>query len=127
MTQIAYHVAAARLIAAALSLAAAVPAAAADQPPPAFAMCKTCHTVESGGRSTIGPNLHGVVGSAAAGKAGYAYSPAMKKSQLRWTRDTLDAYLTDPRGTVPGTKMVMAGIKDAARRKAIIDYLESLK
>jgi cytochrome c len=95
--------------------------------PPSFAMCKACHTVTKGGAAGVGPNLSGVVGSAAAAKPGYAYSAAMKASKLRWTRANLDVYLSGPAAKVPGTKMGIPGVKDAAQRKAIIDYLETLK
>ena len=40
---------------------------------------------------------------------------------------TLDIYLADPRGTVPGTKMIFPGIKDKAERDDVIAYLETLK
>ncbi len=38
----------------------------------------------------------------------------------------LDRYLTDPMGVVPGTKMAFAGVKDAAKRQEIINYLKTL-
>ena len=99
----------------------------AVQPPPAFAQCKACHSVAKGGPSGVGPNLFGVVGAPAAAKPSYAYSPALKGSKIRWDRATLDAYLADPKGRVPGNKMAIPGIKDAAKRKEIVDYLTKLK
>jgi cytochrome c len=108
-----------------LSAREAAPDQAAS--PPAFAMCKACHTVTKGGSAGLGPNLSGVVGATAGGKAGFAYSPAMKASKLKWTRANLDKFLADPAGTVPKTKMMMPGTKDPAKRKAILDYLETLK
>lgn len=95
--------------------------------PAAFGTCKACHTVDRGGASGIGPNLHGVVGRKAGSRAGYAYSDAMAGSGLVWTRASLDKFLADPRGTVPGTKMAAPGIADPARRASVIQYLESLK
>ena len=46
--------------------------------------------------------------------------------QLRdmWDEQTLDAYLTDPRKFMPGTKMVFAGLKNPEDRKALIEYLK---
>ncbi len=95
--------------------------------PPAFATCKACHSVLKGGPNGVGPNLFGVVGAAAGTRSGYAYSPAMKAASIRWARARLDAYLEDPKAVVPGTKMVLPGIKDAAKRDEIISYLEKLK
>ena len=107
--------------------APATSAPQAVQPPPAFAQCKACHSVTKGGPSGVGPNLFGSFGAAAGAKPGYAYSPAIKASKIRWDRATLDAYLADPKGRVPGNKMAIPGIKDAAKRQEIVDYLTKLK
>jgi cytochrome c len=39
----------------------------------------------------------------------------------------LDAYLKNPRTAVPGTKMIFAGIANAAERKALIAYMAAQK
>lgn len=104
----------------------AMPGAEA-QPPASFGQCKACHSVNKGGPALVGPNLFGVLGAAAGGRPGYAYSPAMKASNIRWDRAKLDAYLADPKALVPGTKMAIPGIKTAEKRKEIVDYLATLK
>ncbi len=43
---------------------------------------------------------------------------------LVWTRGTLDAFLADPQGMVPGTTMIMLGLPDPDDRRDLIDYLE---
>ena len=40
--------------------------------------------------------------------------------------DSLDKYLAAPMQTIPGTKMTYAGLKDAAQRKEMIEYLKGL-
>ena len=95
--------------------------------PASFAMCQTCHSPREGDPHRVGPNLHGIVGAKAGGKAGYTYSDAMKSSGLVWTRDRLDAFIAAPRAVVPGTKMVIAGPRDAAKRQEIVDYLATLR
>jgi cytochrome c len=99
--------------------------AAPAAPPPAFATCRSCHSTEPG-RNGVGPSVRGIVGSKAGDVAGYAFSPALKKSGVVWTRATLDRWLQGPMKMVPGTKMVLP-VADPARRKAIIDYLATLK
>lgn len=98
----------------------------AAQQPAAFAQCKGCHSVESGGKSGVGPNLFAVGGKIAGTKPGYSYSAAMKASRKRWDRATLDAYLASPKTVVPGTKMMTPGISDAKKRKELVDYLMAL-
>jgi cytochrome c len=85
--------------------------------------CAVCHSLEAG-KNKIGPSLAGVVGRKAGSLAGFALSPANKNSGARWDEQTLDAYLIDPRKFMPGTKMVFAGLKNPADRKALIEYLK---
>jgi cytochrome c len=103
--------------------AAATTAAATE--PAAFAQCKACHSVEPG-KNGIGPSLAGVFGDRAGTQPGFEFSDAMKNSGLVLNQSGLDRYLTDPRGVVPGTKMAFGGVKDAAQRQAIINYLKTL-
>lgn len=98
----------------------------ATPPPAAFAQCLSCHALQPG-RNGIGPSLAGIVGRKAASVPGFAYSPALSAANLTWDRPTLDRWLTAPMKTVPGTRMIYAGLSDPARRKEVIDYLETLK
>ncbi len=114
-------------IGAAALIAACAPTSAQTTPaaaPPAFAACRACHTVDKGGRNGIGPNLHGVVGRAAAASPGFNYSPALKASKLRWDDATLSEYLASPSKKVPGSRMPIA-TPDPAKRAAIIAYLKA--
>jgi cytochrome c len=99
--------------------------AIADPAPPAFAVCRSCHSTQAG-QNGIGPSLAGIAGSKAGDVPGYAFSPALKNSGIVWDRAALDTWLQGPIKMVPGTKMVLP-VADPARRKAIIDYLETLK
>lgn len=99
---------------------------ASDGAPVAFAICKSCHSVEKG-KSMIGPSLFGIVGTKAGEVPGFTFSPAMKASGLTWDDATLDAYLTSPMKMVPGTRMTYAGQADPAKRAEIIAYLKTLK
>jgi cytochrome c len=120
-----------RILGALSAMAAAAvslqPAVAAPLPkPPAFAICGVCHKVAAGEKSSLGPNLWGVNGRKAGTLAGYTYSPAMKAANITWSRDKIAAFIADPKKTVPGTKMVYAGQKDAKVAAAIADYVASL-
>jgi len=88
--------------------------------------CAVCHSAEPG-QNKIGPSLFGVVGRKAGTAPGYTYSDTMKNSGLTWTPDQLDTYLTNPKGVVSNTKMMFLGLKNANDRKAITEYLATLK
>lgn len=92
----------------------------------AFAVCATCHAVEPGKASGIGPNLHGVVGRKAGALADFSYSAALKQAGITWTEAELDAFIANPSGKVPGTSMAAGAVSDAERRRAIVAYLASL-
>lgn len=108
--------------------AKATPAVAAAAPavaPAAFNQCKACHSAEPG-KHGIGPSLAGIFGTKAGDVAGFEFSDAMKSSGLTWNAATLDRYLENPRTVVPGTTMGFGGLKDAAKRKDVVDYIKSL-
>ncbi len=91
----------------------------------AFQACTGCHNADKGGPNMAGPNLHGVVGRKAGAVTGYPYSDALAGSGITWDRATLDRFLTNPAGYVPGTDMVAGGVADGERRAAIVAYLAS--
>ena len=88
-------------------------------------MCTGCHSDEAGAPSAAGPNLYGVVGRQAGAIDDYPYSEALAASQVTWDAASLDSFLADPGGFVPGTDMVAGTVTDAEARKAIIAYLSS--
>ncbi len=100
---------------------------APSEPPSQFAVCAACHPTSADGASAMGPNLRGIVGRSAGSLAAFPYSEAMKRSGIVWTREALDAFLTNVQQKVPGTQMTITGIPDAADRAAVITYLESLR
>ena len=112
---------------AALALIAVTSSARADDGPTVFNdNCAVCHATEPG-VNKLGPSLAGIVGRPAASLKEYPYSDAMQKAGVTWTKLVLDKYLTDPQAMVKGTKMLFVGLKNAKDRKALIDYLATLK
>jgi cytochrome c len=90
-------------------------------------VCSTCHSFNKGEAAKMGPNLYGIVGSKHAHMAGFAYSDAMKAlADKPWTFDALNHFLTDPKGTVPGTKMPFTGIKSDSDCANVIAWLRTL-
>jgi len=117
----------AAILAAMLALGGATSAARAADGADVFNNnCAVCHSTDPG-TNKLGPSLAGVVGRKSASLQDYSYSPAMTKMNVTWDKATLDKYLNDPQGMVPGTKMIFPGVKDEAERKALIDYLATLQ
>jgi cytochrome c len=86
--------------------------------------CRACHTLDKGGAQTTGPNLHGVFGRKAGTAEGFAASEAMVKSGIVWDETTMAEYNRDPKGKVPGTKMVFNGVKNAGQLADLVAYLK---
>jgi cytochrome c len=87
-----------------------------------FGDCAACHKLEAGAND-VGPSLHGLFTRKAGDVSDFRYSPAMKRSGIVWTAETLDSYLADPQGLVPGNRMPYAGMDNAADRADLIAYL----
>ncbi len=88
-----------------------------------FAKCKSCHTYEKDGQDQVGPNLWGVVGRKAGGKADFSYSPQLKATGWTWDAAHLDAWVNNPQQAVPGSRMTFVGIRDAKDRGDLIAWL----
>lgn len=118
-----------RLIAltAVLAAGAAVPAQAEGDPAKGkqvFNQCRACHSLKAG-QHRVGPSLAGVWGRKAGMAEGFnRYSDAMKESDVTWNAESLDAYLADPRGYIPGNNMTFPGVKSEEKRANVIAYLK---
>ena len=87
-----------------------------------FVDCAACHAPQPGS-ATVGPSLQGVFGRKAGTLADFRYSPALKRSGITWTAETLDTFLADPQKAVPNNRMPYAGMPEAVDRADLIAYL----
>ena len=87
-----------------------------------FQDCAACHRLEAGANN-VGPSLHGIFSRKAGEIADFRYSPAIKRSGIAWTPETLDKFITDPQALVPGNRMPYAGMANASDRADLIAYL----
>lgn len=91
-----------------------------------FRKCLSCHTIGAEAFHKIGPNLNEVMGVPVATRPNFNYSQSLMAARddgLVWTRETLGAFLHNPRDLVPGNKMNFAGIKSDDEIADIIAYM----
>jgi cytochrome c len=87
--------------------------------------CATCHTINPSDPARQGPSLFKIVGRPAGKADGFRYSAGFADANFVWDDTRLDAYLTNPQATVPGSIMAYRQPK-AETRAAIIAYLKEL-
>src|SRR6266403_1874897 len=85
--------------------------------------CQACHAVGPGAKNKLGPELNGLVGRRTGAAGGYQYSPAVKNAGFVWDGTSFAAFIANPRGKIPGNKMVFAGIKDETEIANLWTYL----
>jgi cytochrome c len=86
--------------------------------------CAACHSLERGAHG-VGPGLQGVFERKAGELADYRYSPALKRSGIAWTAQTMDAFIADPQKEIKSNRMPFAGMPDARDRADLIEYLRN--
>jgi cytochrome c len=86
-----------------------------------YGRCQACHALAY---NRTGPRHCGLFGRRAGSVPGFTYSAAMAKSKIVWDTGSLDRFLADPTGVVPGTSMGYAGIDDAQQRADLIAWLK---
>jgi cytochrome c len=92
-----------------------------------FKRCTACHAIDKP-QNRVGPHLDGIFGRKVASIEDYKYSEAMKakgEAGAVWDEATLTAYLSDPRGVVPGNKMAFAGVKKPDELANLIAFLKT--
>ena len=87
-----------------------------------FADCAACHRLEPG-VNNVGPSLHGIFSRKAGEITDFRYSPAMKRSGIVWTPETLEKFIGDPQAMVPGNRMPYAGMSIPGDRADLIAFL----
>ncbi|WP_263262433.1 cytochrome c family protein [Pseudomonas sp. RIT-PI-S] len=89
------------------------------------AKCSGCHNIGPGAQAAFGPQLTGVVGRQAGTTADYQYSDAMRNAGVVWSEDKLKAYIDDPKGVVPGTRMNFWWIGSDQKLSDLVAFLAS--
>lgn len=87
-----------------------------------FSKCASCHKLD--GSDGTGPHLNGIVDRAKAASPGFGYSEALlAMASDVWTPENLNAFLLNPKGYMPGTRMSFAGLPRADERANLIAWL----
>jgi len=94
--------------------------------PDAVEVCLSCHAFQPGEPELEGPTLWGVMGRRIGGAPDYVYSDALRRVEGHWDRAMLDRFLASPQEFAPGVNMTFGGVRNAADRKVVLDFLETL-
>lgn len=111
---------------AAAFLAAAGAARAEDCNRQAFEACQACHALSKDAGPKPGPQLIGVLGRPVGGDPAFDYSPVLQAARGKgeiWTKERLDAFLSDPEAMYPGTWMGGPPIRDDKMRADLLCVL----
>jgi cytochrome c len=87
-----------------------------------FRKCQSCHSLDPG-ETRIGPSLAGVFGRKSGVLPGFEYSGAMKSANITWNAESLEKFLADTQGFVPGNRMPFGGLQQKQERDDVIAYL----
>lgn len=88
--------------------------------------CRACHSPDPA-ENTFGPSLVNVIGREAGSLPRFAYSDAVKDSDIIWSEDNLRAWMSDNEGFIPGTRMRHVKIDDPAEQDFILSFIRSLE
>jgi cytochrome c len=89
-----------------------------------FRACVACHTLKPDKSNRAGPTLSGLFGRRIATLPGYNFSPALKRLDIVWTRETVSKlFELGPAIYTPGTKMPEQRITSAEDRAALVEFL----
>ncbi|HXE88220.1 MAG TPA: cytochrome c family protein, partial [Hyphomicrobiaceae bacterium] len=116
-----------RLVFGAALIAAMVAAASAadvDNGKSIWNKCRACHQIGENAKNMVGPELNGLFGRKAGSAPGFNYSEANKGSGITWDEATFREYIKNPKGKIPNTKMVFAGLSDDQDIDDLIAYLK---
>ena len=87
-----------------------------------FENCRACHAAD-GKTNEVGPGLFGVFGRRAGERDDFRYSPALKRSAIIWTPQTMNEFLADPQKMVPANRMPYDGLPNERDRADLISYM----
>jgi cytochrome c len=97
---------------------------AGDHGAEVFRACVACHTLRADEAQKAGPTLWHIFGRRIATLPGYNFSPALKKLDIVWSKETVaKLFEIGPAHYTPGTKMPEQTIGVEADRKALVDFL----
>jgi cytochrome c len=105
---------------------AAFPAWAQSCNRQAFEPCQACHALTTDAGQKPGPQLAGIMGRKVAGDPVFDYSPALRAARDKgdvWSKERLDAFLSDTEAMYPGGWMGSPPIRDPKIRADLLCVL----
>lgn len=89
-----------------------------------FRKCVGCHSVTPDDENKAGPTFYHLIGRPAGAVPGYPYSPALRRSGIVWTEETLSRlFELGPERFLPGTRMPLQRMPDPEDRAELVAYI----
>ncbi|MGI9330760.1 MAG: c-type cytochrome [Gammaproteobacteria bacterium] len=85
--------------------------------------CSACHTLAQDSANIAGPNLWGVFDRQAGSMEEFTYSDTLRDADFLWSPERLDAWLSDPKGYLPGNIMGIPEAVPDADRPNILHFM----
>jgi cytochrome c len=96
----------------------------ADAGKKVFDKCKVCHSLDAG-KNGVGPSLAGIFGRKSGTGMGFKYSQPMIEKGVLWNESAIADYIIDPKGYIPGNKMIFPGLKKPEEIADLMAYLKA--
>ncbi|MGH1419389.1 MAG: c-type cytochrome [Hyphomicrobiaceae bacterium] len=88
--------------------------------------CSNCHAIEAGTKR-FAPPLVGLIGRKAGSYEGFAYTKKIKDLNFNWTAEALNDWLAGTTFKTPDIRKRHVGIEQPELRKAVVEYITTLK
>ncbi len=88
--------------------------------------CLVCHSIDTEGHHSIGPNLRSIVGRKIAGAPNFDYSERMLRLEGTWTIDALYRFLIAPKAFDQGSHSAFRSLTSPMDRAALIAWMNTI-
>lgn len=86
--------------------------------------CERCHDIGENAKPKMGPQLNNLEGQHSGTSDNYAFTDAIKTADIVWSEESFRSFIKDPSAKIPGTRMVVGGVKNDREISDLWAYLK---